>query len=304
MSARIINPTELAENYRENLRSEVAQLDSPLRIVGFLAHGNGPAATYARYTRRGCESVGIDFDLRTVDGADIEHAIGAANGDPSVQGVFVYYPMQNGEADRWLRELVDPRKDVEGMHSFWSRYLYENRRFLDEERTQQAILPCTPLAILKLLQHAGLPAGTSGTEAPLAGMNVCVINRSDIVGRPLSAMLANDGAEVISFDIDGALKFQPSIGREAHVVSRTDISRQQALAQADVVVTGVPSKNFELIGPEEIKYGAICANFSEHRNFEPTITDRASAFIPRVGPMTVTMAMRNTVRLYRDVQSR
>ncbi|OMH25429.1 methylenetetrahydrofolate dehydrogenase [Tersicoccus phoenicis] len=300
MNATVIDPAELAADYRARIRAELADLDHRVRIVGLLAEPTGPAATYAEYTRRGCESVGIDFDLRLVDPADAERAIGDANADPEAHGVFLYYPLLGPDGDRWLRELVDPRKDVEGMHSFWSRYLYENRRYLDEGRTRPAILPCTPLALLKLLLRAGL-AGT-GTDAPLQGVTACVINRSEIVGRPLSAMLANDGAEVISIDIDGALRFVPAIGRQSHVIQPTSISRHEALTRADVVVTGVPSRDFDPIGPDEIKPGAICANFSQFRNFADDITRTAGAFIPRVGPMTVAMAMRNAVRLHRTVQ--
>ncbi|WP_226345833.1 bifunctional methylenetetrahydrofolate dehydrogenase/methenyltetrahydrofolate cyclohydrolase [Agilicoccus flavus] len=301
MSALVVDPTAVAQAYRERLRADVADLDEPLRIVGFLGQDDGPAATYARYAAKGCESVGIEFDLRRTDAAGVEAAIGDANADPDVHGIFLYYPIGAPGADRWLRELVDPRKDVEGMHAFWSRCLYENRRWLDASRMVRAILPCTPLAILKLLGEAGLRR--TGAAAPLEGVTACVINRSDIVGRPLSAMLANDGAEVISLDLDGAQVFEPAIGRHAHSVRDSDVDRAAALALSDVVITGVPSPDFELVRAEEIKDGAICVNFSQFRNFAPDVPERAASFVPRVGPMTVTMAMRNALRLYRTVQS-
>jgi 5,10-methylene-tetrahydrofolate dehydrogenase/methenyl tetrahydrofolate cyclohydrolase len=66
-----------------------------------------------------------------------------------------------------------------------------------------------------------------------------------------------------------------------------------------VIITGVPSRSFPLIGAAEIKPGAICLNFSTLRNFAPDVLDTASVFVPRVGPMTVTMALRNTLRLYK-----
>ena len=62
-------------------------------------------------------------------------------------------------------------------------------------------------------------------------------------------------------------------------------------------MTGVPSRDFALVRADEIKDGAICVNFSQFKNFDESVLGRASAFIPRVGPMTVTMAMRNLVRL-------
>lgn len=302
MTARVLDPAKLAEEYRAALRTDVAALDAPLTLVGLVAEKTGPARTYAEFTAKGCASVGIEFEARDITAATAERAIYEANSNPEIAGVFLYYPIGDPESDRWLRELVDPRKDVEGMHSFWSRYLYENRRFVDEQHTKRAILPCTPLAILKLLGEAGLENKSSGDAAPLEGVDVVVFNRSDIVGRPLSAMLANDGAEVVSFDENGPLLFKPPIGRQSHVIQGIDIDRAEALRRADVVITGVPSREFPLIGPDEIKPGAICANFASVRNFEPSIVDAASTFIPRVGPMTVTMAMRNAVRLRSTLQ--
>lgn len=305
MSAVVIDPSRVAESFRAELRSQIAELDHPLRIVGILTQGEGPAATYAHYARKGCADVGIEAELRRVAPGEVEEEVRRANADPGVHGLFLYYPLVDAEEDHWLRELVDPRKDVEGMHSFWSRLLYENRRYLDADEQRQAILPCTPLAILKLLEHAGLrgPAHDGG-RARLRGVTACVINRSDIVGRPLSAMLANDGARVVSIDLDGSQVFEPALDTHAHTVRDSDIDRAQALAEADVVITGVPSRNFELVRADEIKPGAICVNFSQFKNFEDSVTERASAFVPRVGPMTVTMAMRNLVRLHRTVQPR
>ncbi len=298
MSAVVLDPSAVAEKYRAEVRREVAELAEAgrtPRIVGLLGQAEGPAATYARYAKLGCEKVGIAMDVRHVTPDETERLIGEANLDESVDGIFLYYPLTDRAHDRWLRELVDPRKDVEGMHSFWSRLLYENRRFLDDEHRQRAILPCTPLAILKMLQQAGMRG--SGEAAPLDGVTACVINRSDIVGRPLSAMLANDGARVYSLDITGTVVFEPAIGRHAHAVADSDVDRAGALAQADVVITGVPSASFELVRGDEIRDGAICVNVSEKKNFDDSILQRASAFVPRLGPLTVAMATRNLVRL-------
>lgn len=298
MTATVLNASAVAADYRAEVRTTVEALAAEgrhLRILGLLGQDEGPAATYARYARKGAESTGIAMEVRHVDPADVGRAIAEANLDATVDGIFLYYPLLDPARDRWLRELVDPRKDVEGMHSFWSRLLYENTRYLDESRTRRAILPCTPLAILKLLQHAGM-RGVGGA-APLDGVTACVINRSEIVGRPLSAMLANDGARVYSLDVNGTVVLEPAIGRRAHDVRDSTASRAEALAAADVVITGVPAPDFELVRADEIRSGAICVNFSERENFDPSIMDVASVFVPRVGPLTVAMAMRNLARL-------
>lgn len=305
MTARIIDPTQLAAEFRSTLRAEIARLPGPLCLVGFIAGEQRAARTYAEYTRKGCEDVGVQFELRSVERLEMEAAVKAGNDDPNVHGILVYYPVFGTEQDQYVRDSVDPMKDVEGLHSFWSRCLYENRRFYDPARSKKAILPCTPLAIVKLLEAAGV--FDPKARRPLDGRRVAVFNRSEVVGRPLASMLANDGAEVISFDIDGAQLYLPSDAdasgsAQAHTVKETSIDRAAALGGADVVITGVPSRAFQRIAKGELKPGAVCVNFSTFANFEDDIIEQASVFIPRVGPMTVTMALRNTLRLYQNTR--
>jgi methylenetetrahydrofolate dehydrogenase (NADP+)/methenyltetrahydrofolate cyclohydrolase len=298
--ARILDPADVASAFRDELRETIRQLPERLVLAGLLVADHGPSKTYAEYTRKGCEDVGVTFDLRQVQRLEMEDAVLQANAERGVHGIIVYYPVFGTEQDGYLRDLVDPNKDIEGLHSFWARCLYANRRYLDEARTKKAILPCTPLAILKLLEAAGALHGRD--PRPLEGKRACIFNRSEVVGRPLASMLANDGAEVLSFDIDGALLFSPAPApagqRGAHVVRETNVDRAAALRDADIVITGVPSRKFAPIGPSEIRDGAVCLNFSTVANFQSAIVERASTFVPRVGPMTVTMALRNTVRLY------
>ena len=298
MPPLVIDPGQVAEKFRAELRAELAQLPDRLKLVGLLVADHGPSRTYAEYTRKGCDDVGVAFDLQAVPRLGVEPAIRAANADPSVHGVLIYYPVFGTEQDGYLRDLVDPTKDIEGLHSFWARCLYENRRFYDAAQKKKSILPCTPLAILKLLDAAGVL--DTNARSPLAGRRVCVFNRSEVVGRPLAAMLANDGAEVVSIDIDGPLLFVPDRAGHAHEVRETTIDRPSALADADIVITGVPSREFERIRGEEIREDAVCLNFSTHANYDESAVRKARAFIPRVGPMTVTMALRNTLRLYQN----
>jgi methylenetetrahydrofolate dehydrogenase (NADP+)/methenyltetrahydrofolate cyclohydrolase len=299
--ARLIDPADVAAAFRAELRAEVAALPEPLTLVGILADEHRPSRTYAEWTRKGCEDVGVRFDLREVKRLDVEATIRAANADRNVHGILIYYPVFGTGQDAYVRDLVDPGKDIEGLHTFWVRCLYENRRFLDDARTKKAILPCTPLAVLKLLDAAG--ASTAGAVRPLGGKRICVFNRSEVVGRPLASMMANDGADVVSFDIDGPLRFCPADLEGAYRVEETTVDRAAALAAADVVITGVPSTSFPLVRAAELKPGAICLNFATVRNFDADAQEVASVFIPRVGPMTVTMALRNTLRLYRNARS-
>ena len=244
--------------------------------------------------------LGIHFELRKFPRLEAEAAIRSANADPAVHGIMVYYPIFATEHDAYLRDLVDPGKDIEGLHSSWARLLYENRRFVDAEKTRKAILPCTPLAILKLVEAAGF---FHERGRPLEGRTVSVFNRSEVVGRPLASMLAHDGAHVYSFDVDGPLAFEPPPDADgAHRLSESPITRAEALAASDIVITGVPSKDFPLIRGDELRAGSLCINFSTYRNFADDISGKAACFVPRVGPMTVLMVIRNALRLRRNAQ--
>src|SRR5688572_3330639 len=155
MTATIIDPSAVAAQFRTALRQEIAALPTPLHLLGLITGSHGPAHTYAEYTRKACEELGVSFVLQNVARLEAEASIAAANADPNVHGILIYYPIFGTEQDQYLRDSVDPGKDIEGLHSFWSRCLYENRRFIGEAQKKKAILPCTPLAILKLLETAG-----------------------------------------------------------------------------------------------------------------------------------------------------
>ncbi len=288
---KLIDPGEVAKNFRTEIRQSIAQLKTPLKVAGFLSTESSPSVTYANYTRIGCDDVGIEFTLHHENRLALEKKIDEANNDPKVHGIFVYYPIFGTDHDRYIKDLVDHRKDIEGMNSFWVRNLYHDNRFVENDPAKKAILPCTPLAIVKLVEIAGF---FEANQTPLQGKKITVFNRSEVVGRPLASMLANDGADVFSFDIDGPLLFKKGS------IEETKFSRQEALAQSDIVITGVPSREFPLVTAKEIKQGALCINFSTLKNFSDDVMGKAGTFVPRVGPMTVTMALRNTLRLYNN----
>ena len=290
------NPEGMAAVYRKLIREDVEKIRAPVPIVGFLVSDDPASETYARYTEDGCRDVGINFSLVHKDKEDIAAAIRAANADAGVHGIFVYYPIFGDKRDLEIKDLVDPRKDVEGLTSYWMKKLYANERF-DSERfddtksEKKSILPCTPLAIIKMLEATD---AYSAVGLPFSGQTITIFNRSDVVGRPLAYMLANDGGTICSFDLHGGLMIDRN-NKEGK-----SIDRATALAQSDIVITGVPSKDFEKIRAEELKPGAICLNFSFIKNFEDEARKAARIYIPRVGPLTVAMCLRNAVRLYQN----
>ena len=288
----LVAPATVAARYRAEIRHEIRSLKTQLKVVGFLSGDYGPSLTYAEYTRSACEDLGIAYELRILPRLKLEQGIREANADPEVQGIMVYYPIFGNEQDRYLKDLVDYRKDIEGLSAYWIEKLYENERLVREgERSGKAVVPCTALSVIKVLEANGA-YGASGTR-PAEGKTVVIFNRSEVVGRPLAVMMSNDGATVYSFDEHGPLLY-----RDGHA-EETEVDRAAALAQAELVITGVPSRAFDLIRFGELASHAVCLNFATVKNFAPEVEEKAELFIPRVGPVTVAMCMRNTLRLYR-----
>lgn len=145
--------------------------------------------------------------------------------------------------------------------------MYQNIRFLDDAQQRKSVLPCTPLAVIKILEHLRiyntfLPYGNR-----LYGRTITVINRSEVVGRPLAALLANDGARVYSVDINDVQEFHRGEGlkkKRHEVTEKPGWTLKDALPLSDVVISGVPGDNFK-VPIELLKDGAVCINFSSQR---------------------------------------
>jgi len=288
-----LDPARVAEKYVAEVKVQVEGISTRIKVVGLIASHDKPSLAYARATQQKFDAIGIDYDLRNIERLDLEHEILALNASPDVHGIFIYFPVFHNEQDSYLRNLVDYRKDIEAGSQYWTHKLYTNDRLaVPGDPLKKALLPCTPLAIIKMLAETGICDPQD--EHPLAGKTVTIFNRSEVIGRPLAVMLSNDGAKVYSFDINGPLLFTNAKPAEV------DISRSAALATSDIVITGVPSQHFEKVRGDEILPGTVCLNFSSVPNFADDIEHQTHIFIPKVGPMTVAMCMRNTVRLYKN----
>ncbi|KAG0657878.1 hypothetical protein C6P46_006160 [Rhodotorula mucilaginosa] len=304
---------------------EAVGIDYELREVGIVADGASEG---------------------TAEQGEVEEAILAANEDDNVNGIMVYYPIFGPRQDGYLQQAVSPLKDVEGLNFAWLFSLYHNIRFIDPRKIAmaaqvltpsplqistatatpstststgalpdqqtpdglvKAILPCTPLAIVKTLEHCQVynPLRPYGSRA--FGRTITVVNRSEVVGRPLAALLANDGARVFSVDLDGVQEFtrkkvvEGEDGKKSnfhpyHVIKKCDMSLEQCLAASDVVIGGVPSKSYK-IPTAQLKEGVVAINFSESKNFEDDIKEKASIYCPGIGKATIVLLQRNLLRL-------
>lgn len=155
---KLLQAVAIAKPFQESIEAEIGQrkdknLPVP-KLVGILAKPSPPSIAYAEWTRKACEAVGINFEIwKTWDDedlgkdaesklstpeslqnfgleADVEDLILAANRDKSVDGIMVYYPIFGGRQDTYLQQIVDPRKDVEGLNFYYCWNLYHNVRWI------------------------------------------------------------------------------------------------------------------------------------------------------------------------------
>ncbi|KAF9293404.1 NAD-dependent 5,10-methylenetetrahydrafolate dehydrogenase [Linnemannia elongata] len=300
MSCKVVLAQGISASYREELKNTIKTRNIRPKLVGFLANEDPAAAKYAEWTAKTCAETGVEFELRKCSRNDLEDKIIEANMDAGVHGIMVYYPVFGDRQDQYLQNVVDVSKDVEGLHHKYVYNMYHNIRFLDEAKTKKCIIPCTPLGLVKVMEYVGVYNGILPHGNRLHGRVVTIINRSEIVGRPLAALLANDGAKVYSVDINGIQEFHRGVGLQLkkHEVSETTLTVEDVLPLSDVVITGVPSPSYK-VPSHLIRDGAVCINFSTYKNFDgDEIKKKAAIYVPAVGKVTVAMLERNLVRLY------
>lgn len=224
-----------------------------------------------------------------------------ANEDDDVHGIIVYYPIFPGTSnrDQYIQQTVAIEKDVEGLSHKYVFNMYQNIRQLNNDAKQKSILPCTPLACVKVLEHlqvynAILPYGNR-----LHGKTITVINRSEVVGRPLAALLANDGAKVYSVDLDGIKLYSRGRGLKYRAHDVQDLppkyTLEECLYLSDVVISGVPSESYK-IDATQLRDGAVCINFSSGKNFDTAqVKEHASIYVPAIGKVTIAVLLRNLI---------
>ncbi|KAI0751133.1 NAD(P)-binding protein [Daedaleopsis nitida] len=339
----LLKADAIAETFRTEIKSALSSASRPPKLVGILATAAAPSKFYSEFTRKQCDALGVEFVLRKTGaaadeslapGEGVEEAIIEANEDEGVDGIMVYYPIFGVQQDHYLQQIVSPFKDVEGLHFKFHYNLYHNIRFLEPKTLAsslptapakdapaavndqpptgyvKSILPCTPLAIVKCLEFIGvynklLPYGDRAY-----GKTITVINRSEVVGRPLAALLANDGARVFSVDIDSIQEYTKRPRQSAeerkyhprHVVHPATQSLQACLALSDVVVSAVPSPDYK-VKTAWLKDGCVCLNVAADKNFEADVREKASLYLPTIGKVTIMMLLRNLLRLqeYRQI---
>lgn len=296
---KVVLANSIAKSLLEEVRRGLQQLQRKPLLVGFLASADPAARVYAEWTGKTCIENGFAFELREVDRDRLEDGLIEANNDAAVDAIIVYYPIFGSRQDQYLQQIVAVDKDVEGLSHRYLFNMYQNIRFLDPAATQKSILPCTPLAVIKILEYLRIYNTILPYGNRLHGRTITVINRSEVVGRPLAALLANDGAHVYSVDINDVQEFTRGVGlrkRRHEVVEKPGWTLDNCLPISDVVISGVPGDQYK-VPLETLRDGAVCINFSSERNFTPEVKEKASIYVPAIGKVTIAVLLRNLLRL-------
>lgn len=211
-------------------------------------------------------SSGIEYCLIRVSPSNVATYIKALNTNPHVNGIIVYYPIFGDDRDVDLRGLVTHEKDVEGLNRLSKRSLSGQANGLRHGRFNPSV-PCTAMAVSMILQWIGIYDQAVPEAAQLRNQTICIINRSDVVGKPLAELLASQGARVYSVDIEDVRIFQQvespwKTGISQEIVAGWTV--EDAVKVSKVIVSAVPNALFK-VDKRWVHPGAICINVSSDK---------------------------------------
>jgi methylenetetrahydrofolate dehydrogenase (NADP+)/methenyltetrahydrofolate cyclohydrolase len=272
----LLDGKKLAEEVKKELKERIGRLSRPPKLAVILVGDDPASKTYVGGKERDCREVGIDFQLLrfpagTGEG-ELIRAIRELNADPTVHGIIVQLPLPPPLTNQPL-SYIDPSKDVDGLHPLNVGKLWLGQYDLDLD-----LLPCTPKGVIKLLDYYSVP---------LVGKLAVIVNRSNLVGKPLAKLMLDRNATVTICH-----------SRTPYLLER--------MREADVLVTAVGRRPNFVVGPEAVKEGAVVVdigmNFIEGKlvgdvDFEK-VKEKASYITPvpgGVGPMTRAMLLHNVV---------
>lgn len=265
----------VSQHIKQRIRNEVSALANkgikPC-LATVLVGNNQASATYVKNKQIAASSVGIltrDFKLpENISQDELVKTINELNHDENVHGILIQLPLPN-QIETSITNMVNHEKDVDGITSYNLGLLLEGT---------PKLVPCTPLGILELLDYYNIN---------VKGIDVAIINRSNLVGKPLGILLMNRDATVTFF----------------HSKSK---GMEDKLKNFDCIITAVGDRQKFTLTSNMVKDGAIIFDVGISRingkiqgdvDFK-SVSERAGYITPvpgGVGPMTVTMLLKNTV---------
>lgn len=273
--AQLIDGKQISKEIKEELKIEVEHLKQQGREIclAVVQVGNDPASTvYVNNKKKACAYIGIrseSYELpETITERELLELVERLNADEKVNGILVQLPLPKTLNEDKILRAISPEKDVDGFHP-----VSVGRLWLGEK----GFLSCTPAGIIQLLKRSGIS---------IEGKECVVVGRSNIVGKPMAALLLRENATVTI----------------AHSKTR---NLKEVTKRADILIAAVGQQ--QMIDDTYIKEGAVVIDVGMHRDAQnklcgdvdfEKVKDKASAITPvpgGVGPMTIAMLMNNCV---------
>jgi methylenetetrahydrofolate dehydrogenase (NADP+)/methenyltetrahydrofolate cyclohydrolase len=274
--ARLIDGKAIAAKVREEVRARVqafqARHGRPPGLTVVLVGDDPASMVYVNSKERVAAEVGIAGAVHRLPAntseSDLLALVRKLNEDPVVDGILVQFPVPSGIRQSEVIRTLDPRKDVDGLTAASAGALWSG---------DPGLVPCTPRGCLRLLTETGVN---------LSGANAVVLGRSNLVGKPVAALLLQANATVTM--AHSKTRDLPAVCREAEVivaaVGRAKMIRGDWLRPGVVVID---------VGMNRDENNKLCGDV-DFASAEPV----ASAITPvpgGVGPMTIAMLLENTV---------
>lgn len=276
MTAVEINGRDLAQEIKDEMKVEVEELNRkgiyPKLTVVLV--GDDPASkSYVKGKKKASAETGIESELIELPVSTTEtellSLLNGLNNDNSIHGILVQLPLPDHINEQKVIETISPKKDVDGFHPINIGHMMTGN---------DTFLPCTPHGIITMLKSRNLQ---------IESKHAVVIGRSNIVGKPVGQLLLNENATV------------------TYCHSKTK-NLQHYTKQADILIVAVGRPN--VINQTHLKEGAIVIDVGVNRLEDGSLTgdvdfdstkEIASYItpVPRgVGPMTITMLLKNTIK--------
>jgi len=280
--AKLLEGKPIAERIKEEIKQEILKLGSRPVLASIMVGENAGAEAYVKSQAKAAENLGIEYQFHKLPAEtqenDLTGFIKKLNDDKKVSGIIIQMPLPQQIDYKKISQFILPEKDIEGMHpANIGKIIFGTSTSLSASKAR--IVPCTAQAAMELINSTGVD---------LYGKEVVVVGHSEIVGKPLALLLLEKFATVTV----------------CHIGTSKAGKLEEHVKKADILIVAVGKAG--LIKGDLVKDGAIVIDVGINRidgkivgdvEFEPA-EKKASYITPvpgGVGPLTVTMLMRNLV---------
>lgn len=277
MAFKLLNGKDVAKKIRNTLKSEIEKLKKKPNLTVILVGNNPASLIYVKNKEKYANEVGMKSEVIKLPENTTEEKllklIKKLNKDKKVNGILVQLPLPKQINEFNIINAISPLKDVDG-------FTVENKGLLSIGKPN--FVPCTPLGILELLENYNIK---------IAGKNVVVVGRSNIVGKPISQLLLNENATVITC--------------HSYTKNLKDIT-----TKADILISAVGKEN--LITKNHVKENSVVIDVAMIRDVKNNcwkgdvkfneVAPKTKFITPvpgGIGPMTIAMLLQNTLTAYK-----